>query len=257
MILDDILKRRREQLAREKARVSPEEMKALALSCSRPPLDFKKAISEKGINIISEVKKASPSKGIIADDFRPSEIAVKYEKNGAAAISVLTEEHYFMGSGEYLKEIRKNVSVPLLRKDFIFDSYQIYEARALGADAVLLIAAMLTAEEMKRLMAIAGDLGLSCLCESHNEAELKICKAAGADIFGINNRDLKTFRVDLAVTEKLAALVPKEGVIVSESGMLSADDVLRVMKSGAKAALIGESLMRDPALLASIREGAL
>ncbi len=254
MILDDILYYRRQQLEAEKAKISPEEIKAAALSCTRPVLDFKKAISKKGVNIISEVKKASPSKGLIDPDFNPVKSAAAYEKNGADAISVLTEEHYFMGSSKYLQEIRQTVNLPILRKDFIFDPYQIYEARVIGADAVLLIAAILSPAEMRELRILAQSLGLSVLCESHCEEELQTCISAGADIFGINNRNLKTFEVNLSVTEKLAALLPQGAVIVSESGMFSPEDIMKVQKSGANAVLIGESLMRDHSLLARMKE---
>lgn len=254
MILDEIMKYRREQLLREKERITPDVMRLAALNTSRTPKDFKKAISKKGINIIAEVKKASPSKGVISSDFRPVETAVNYEKNGADAISVLTEEHYFMGSSSYLAEIRKNVELPLLRKDFIFDPYQIYEAKAIGADAVLLIAALLTAEEMKKLRLLAQDLGLSVLCESHNREEIQTCINAGAEIFGINNRNLKTFNVDLNTTAELSRLLPKDSVVVSESGMFTAEDILKAKERGANAVLVGESLMRNPELLPGIRK---
>ncbi len=256
MILDDIVKYRRIQLEREKRSVSPEEMKRLALGCKRTPLDFKAAVSKNGLNIISEVKKASPSKGIISVDFRPAEIAVNYEKGGADAISVLTEEHYFMGSGEYLRQVRAAVNIPIIRKDFIFDPYQIYEAKVLGADAVLLIAALLSPEEMRSLRQLCSSLGLAALCESHNQDELNTCIEAGAEIFGINNRDLTTFNVSLDTTKKLAALLPKESVIVSESGMFTTEDLLAARRSGANAVLIGESLMRDPTLLKRLKEAA-
>ena len=254
MILDDIMKFRKEQLAREKAAVPDEEMKRLALECTRPTLGFKSAISKTGVNIISEVKKASPSKGVISPDFHPVKTAINYQNSGAAAISVLTEEHYFMGSSEYLRAIRQAVDIPIIRKDFIFDPYQIYEARVIGADAVLLIAALLTADEMRELRLLAESLELDVLCESHNEEEIQTCIAAEASIFGINNRNLKTFKVTLDTTEKLAKLLPEGSVIVSESGMFTVGDVLRVHDCGANSVLIGESLMRDPGLLSQIRE---
>ncbi len=254
MILDDIVKFRREQLARERAVLPESEIENIALSRPEPTKGFMTAITRPGVNIIAEVKKASPSKGLISPDFDPVTTAVNYEKNGAAAISVLTEEHYFMGSSVYLSEIRGAVEIPILRKDFIIDPYQIYEARALGADAVLLIAALLGPDEMKELRVLAESLGLDALCESHNEAELQSCIDAGAKIFGINNRDLYSFNVTLETTERLAAMLPKGAAVVSESGMFTADDVLRAKNAGANAVLIGESLMRDPALLAGIRE---
>ncbi|MCH5187396.1 MAG: indole-3-glycerol phosphate synthase TrpC [Oscillospiraceae bacterium] len=257
MILDDIVLYRKEQLKREKRKISPVGMEWLASECQRIPLDFKAAISAPGINIISEVKKASPSKGIISADFHPVETAVGYEKSGAAAISVLTEEHYFMGSGEYLQEIRKAVNIPLLRKDFIIDPYQIYEAKVLGADAVLLIAALLSADEMREYIALAKSLGLAALCESHNREELEICLCAGAEIFGINNRNLKTFEVSLDITAELSKLVPEGAVLVSESGMFTEEDIRKAAMSGANAALIGESLMRDPTLLRRLKGASI
>ncbi len=257
MILDDILAYRREQLEREKAKIPVSEMERLAVSCSRIPRDFKAAVSKEGVNIISEVKKASPSKGVISDDFRPADIAANYERSGAAAISVLTEEHYFMGSGEYLKSVRAAVSIPIIRKDFIFDPYQIYEAKLIGADAVLLIAAILDAAEMRELKALAGKLGMAALCESHNEKEIESCISAGAEIYGINNRNLETFEVDLSTTGRLAALLPENAVVVSESGMFTAEDIMLARKNGANAVLIGESLMRDPSLLKRLTEAAL
>ncbi len=254
MILDDILYYRKIQLEKEKSFIGLRAMRSGALESRRKPLNFKKAISEQGLGIISEVKKASPSKGLIAPDFDPVASAINYEKSGACAISVLTEEHYFMGKGEYLREIRLNVDIPILRKDFIFDPYQIYEARVLGADAVLLIAAMLSQAQMNELIGVTRDLGMYALCESHNRRELERCIQAGADIFGINNRDLNTFEVRLETTEELAGLVPKGAVKVSESGLFSANDIKRVQAAGVDAVLMGESLMRDPALLAALRK---
>ncbi len=254
MILDEILKYRHEQLARERAVVPESEMELLAKARTEPTKGFKAAISRPGINIISEVKKASPSKGVIYADFRPVETAVNYQRSGAAAISVLTEEHYFMGSSEYLTEIRQAVDIPILRKDFIFDPYQVYEARAIGADAILLIAALLTPLEMKELRILAESLGLDVLCESHNSREIHTCIQAGASIFGINNRDLTTFDVNLDTTGQLAPLLPEGALVVSESGLFTAEDILKVAKAGANAVLIGESLMRDPALLKNIKE---
>lgn len=254
MILDDIMKFRREQLARERAVVPESEMKLLAAARMEPTKGFKEAISRPGINIISEVKKASPSKGIISPDFKPVETAVNYQNSGASAISVLTEEHYFMGSSEYLAQIRQVVDLPILRKDFIVEPYQVYEARAIGADAILLIAALLTSLEMQELRVLAENLGMDVLCESHNVAEAEKCIRSGATIFGINNRDLNTFDVSLDTTKLLASMLPDGAVIVSESGMFTPGDILKAKDAGANAVLIGESLMRDPGLLKNLRE---
>ena len=243
MILDDIVEKRREQLEREKENFPLEDMKEMALNSRRVSLDFKAALKADGISIISEVKKASPSRGIISEDFRPTEQAKAYEEAGADAISCLTEEHFFKGADKYLADIRASVNLPILRKDFIFDEYQIYEAKVLGADAVLLIAAILSEEELIKLSRLAASLGLFCLTEVHNEEELQKVVRCKCDIIGINNRDLKTFHVDLNTTKRLAKLVPYDAVLVSESGMKNGNDIKEVKEYGADAVLIGETLM--------------
>lgn len=256
MILDDIKLRRTEQLEREKARISFADMKKAAERISAPCKDFKAALSVAAdeIAVIAEVKKASPSKGIIRPNFKPAETARQYERAGAKAISCLTEEYYFKGSGEYLKEIRKCVSLPILRKDFIFDPYQIYEARVLGADAILLIAAMLDTETIREYKKAADDLGLNVLAESHNEEELNIVLNVDCKIIGINNRNLKTFEVTLDTTERLGALVPKDRIIVAESGVASNGDVRRLKSCGASALLIGETLMKSSDIAKTLHE---
>lgn len=245
MILDDIVEKRKEQLKREKENFPLEEMKQMAANSKRVSLDFKAALRTDNIAIISEVKKASPSKGIISEDFRPAEQAKAYEQAGANAISCLTEEHYFKGAGKYLADIRANVNLPILRKDFIFDEYQIYETKVLGADAVLLIAAILQEEEILKFYRLAKSLGLYCLTEVHNEEELQKVIRCKCDIIGINNRDLKTFHVDLDTTKHLAELIPYDAVLVSESGMKNGTDLRMVKEYGADAVLIGETLMRS------------
>lgn len=258
MILDDIKIRRIEQLNRDKEKIPFSEIKKAAEAVvSTPCKDFKSAITpqdEKEIAIIAEVKKASPSKGIIQPNFKPAETAVLYEQAGAKAISCLTEEYYFKGSAEYLKEIKQKVSIPVLRKDFIFDPYQIYEARAIGADAILLISAMLDINEIREYRKIAEDLSLSVLAESHNEEELYKVLEAGCTITGINNRNLKTFEVSLETTKKLAKLIPDGCTIVTESGIASNSDIRTLKASGAKAALIGETLMRSGDIAKTLRE---
>ena len=225
---------------------SVEEMKekALALAADET-FPFEKMLKEPGIHYICEVKKASPSKGVIAEDFRPVEIAIAYEDAGAASISCLTEEHYFKGGSKYFADIRAKVDIPMLRKDFIFDEYQIYEAKVLGADAILLIAAILSEEKIKEFYDLAKSLEIDCLVEVHNEKELKKVVACGCDIIGINNRNLKTFDVDLNTTSKLAPLIPYEAVLVSESGMKDENDMKNVKEQGADAVLIGETFMRS------------
>lgn len=245
MILDDIMEKRKEQLQREKSKVSPEEIKEMAKRAGHRAVGFKEALKREGLSVIAEVKKASPSKGMIAEDFRPVETAVSYEKYGAAAISCLTEEFYFKGGSKYFADIRERVQIPMLRKDFIFDEYQIYEAKVLGADAILLIAAILDQNQLRKFYDLAASLGMDCLVEVHNEEELNKAVACGCEILGINHRDLKTFEIDLEITSRLAAKIPYEAVLVSESGMKQPADVLRVREQGADAVLIGEMLMRS------------
>lgn len=205
---------------------------------------FAKALRTKPLSIIAEVKKASPSKGIITEDFRPADQAIAYEAAGVSAISVLTEQDFFLGSDFHLTDIVNQVSLPVLRKDFTIDPSQIYEARILGASAILLIAALLPDDVLSSFRELAGELGLSVLCEVHTMDELMRALDIGADIIGINNRDLKTFHVDLSVTERLAPMIPQGRTIISESGIHTPADLSRCYRSGAHAVLIGESLMR-------------
>ena len=206
---------------------------------------FEQALSAPGLSFICEVKKASPSKGVIAEDFPYLQIAEEYEAAGAAAISVLTEPEYFLGSDQYLREIAARVKIPVLRKDFVIDAYQIYEAKILGAQAVLLICALLDTATLAQYIAAAGELGLSALVEIHNEAEAEQALAAGARIIGINNRDLSTFNVDLGLSARLRKLIPAGIITVAESGLKSPDDLRALKDAGIDAVLIGESLMRS------------
>lgn len=247
MILDDIVAKRREQLEREMRLISLEEIMGMSETKPRAKRFFNAINSERleRLTVISEVKKASPSKGIIKKDFNPVDIAVSYEKAEAQAISVLTEEYYFKGCSQYLKQIRQAVSIPILRKDFIIDKYQIYEAKAIGADAILLIVAILDKERLERFLTLAASLGIDCLVEVHDEKELKLAINCGADIIGINNRNLKTFEVNLETTKALAPLIPDECVIVSESGIASNNDMKALKACGVNAVLIGETLIRS------------
>jgi indole-3-glycerol phosphate synthase len=250
MILDDIVEKRRIQLAREISKIGREEMKRLALeaaaaSTDRTAKSFAKALAAEGLSVIAEVKKASPSKGLIQPDFHPAETAAAYERSGASAISVLTEEAYFQGGSDYLRQVREAVALPILRKDFIFDDYQIYEAKVIGADAVLLIVAILGDEEIRSFMALAASLGLDALVEVHDEAEMAHAIACGATLIGINNRDLKTFNVELSTTHRLLPMVPAGTLAISESGIRDARDMETVKAWGADAVLIGETLMRS------------
>lgn len=257
MILDDIAEKRKEQLLRDMAAVPPAEVMAAAEKAAKNDTgrSLRKALTSlPRPAVIAEVKKASPSKGIISEDFRPAEQAVAYQKAGAAAVSCLTEEYNFKGSAEYFKAVRKAIDLPMIRKDFIIDPYQLYEAKSMGADAVLLIAAILSEEQMREYRIIAESLGMDVLAESHDEKELEAVIAAGCSIFGINNRNLKTFEVSLENTKRLAKLVPDGGILVSESGIKTAEDMKFLANLGADAVLIGETLMRSGSVESSMRE---
>ena len=250
MILTRILEQTKITLAERKRSVSLDRLIEQARD-QEPALDFAAALSRPDtVNIIAEAKKASPSKGIICADFDPVNIARCYEENGAGAISVLTEEHFFQGHLDYLKDIRRAVSIPLLRKDFIIDPYQVYEARAAGADAILLIAAMLESPELKTLLHLAQDLGMHALVEVHTTEELKKALNVQPSVIGINNRNLDTFSTNIETTVHLRALIPKGIITVSESGIDTPDNIRRLRSCGIDAFLIGESLMReaDPGL---------
>ena len=255
MILDRIVSQNLEALEYRKRRLPIAELQKMA-SEQRPVLDLASALRGDGIQLIAEVKKASPSRGIIRPDFDPVEIAKIYAGNGAAAVSVLTEALHFQGSLEHLKNIRKALpdKLPLLRKDFIVDPYQIYESRTYGADSLLLIVAILEPERLQELLGISHELNMSCLVEVHNEAEVEIALKSGAKIIGINNRDLNTFGVDLATTERLRPLIPADRIIVSESGIKQRSDIEKLRQLGIDAVLIGESLMSAPDIAAKMRE---
>jgi indole-3-glycerol phosphate synthase len=210
--------------------------------------------SHDSIALIAEVKKASPSAGIICKDFDPVRIAKEYEAAGASCLSVLTDEKFFQGSLDYLRQIRAAVKLPLLRKDFIIDERQILEAIEWGADAILLIVSILTDEQLKKFHSLATDAGLAVLVEVHDEAEMDRALKISPELIGVNNRDLKIFKVDLATTEKLAAKVDRKKILVAESGIHKREDVERLKKCGAKAILVGESLLRDGNIQSKIRE---
>lgn len=258
MILDEIVEKRKIQLEREMAAADIETVKKAAERLDRQCIIFKNALAKPDrLSVISEVKKASPSKGLIQPNFDPVKIAKEYETCGADAVSCLTEEHYFQGSSEYFKSIRQAIGLPMIRKDFIIDEYQIYEARLMGADAILLIAAVLDDEKLKRFSDTAHSLGLDILAETHDESELERVLALDFDIIGINNRNLKTFEVTLETTARLAGMIPEGKVIVSESGIRDNTDMKTVRSYGADAVLIGETLMRSGnigATLTALRE---
>ncbi|MFI3200638.1 MAG: indole-3-glycerol phosphate synthase TrpC [Eubacteriales bacterium] len=206
---------------------------------------FEKALKEKGMSFICEVKKASPSKGLIANDFPYVEIAKEYEQAGASAISCLTEPRYFQGQDAYLEEITQAVTIPVLRKDFFIDEYMIYEAKVLGASAILLICAILTEDQLKRFFAIAEELGLSAIFEVHDEEEVQMAMNCGARIIGVNNRNLKTFELDLQTSVRLRSLVDEKVLFISESGIRTREDIQLLEQHNMNAVLIGETLMRS------------
>ncbi len=258
MILDTIAASTRRRVEAAKSSVSIEVIKQRALSLSKGQFAFENALSVPGLSFICEVKKASPSKGLIAPDFPYLDIAMDYEAAGASAISVLTEPEYFQGADMYLSDIRAACRLPLLRKDFTVDAYQIYEAKTIGADAVLLICALLDTQTMRDYLLICEELGLSALVEAHTAREVESALQAGARIVGVNNRNLKTFEVKLETCEKLRPLVPDNVLFVAESGIKTSDDIRRLSEARVDAVLIGETLMRSAdrkAALIQLRKG--
>lgn len=256
MILETIAEKTIERINAQKEILALSELKARVLEQmakgSLTPggeagaYPFEKALAKPGMRFICEAKKASPSKGVIAEHFPYVDIAREYEAAGASAISVLTEPFFFQGSDEYLKEIRKAVNIPLLRKDFTVDEYMLYQAKEMGADAVLLICAILSPMQLSEYSAIARKLGLSALVEAHDQAEVEMALTAGARIIGVNNRNLKDFTVDINNSVNLRKLVPADRLFVSESGMKTRADIARLEENGVNAVLIGETFMRSP-----------
>lgn len=255
MILEEIAAKTKERIEAEKERVPLLERKARAEALDvNTGFPFEKALAKPGIRFICEVKKASPSKGIIAEQFPYVEIGREYEKAGADAMSILTEPFYFKGSDAYLTEIRRETSIPLLRKDFTVDEYMLYQAKEIGADAVLLICAILSPMQLSEYKGIADELGLSALVEAHDEREVEMALTAGARIVGVNNRNLKDFTVDIDNSVRLRELVPRDILFVSESGMKTRADIARLEENGTDAVLIGETFMRSPDKSAMLRE---
>jgi indole-3-glycerol phosphate synthase len=252
-MLDKIVAQKREEVEQRR--------KAVTIAClqeriarQKPSPDFALVLKSDHIRLIAEVKQTSPSRGMLRPNFNPIELAQIYSDCGAAAISVLTETNYFMGSIEHLAAINKVVQLPLLRKDFIFDPYQVYESRAYGADALLLIAAILSQRQLKELVSLSHSLGLRCLVEVHNEGEVERAVLSEAEIIGINNRDLNTFAVDINTTCRLRPLIPKENIVVSESGIRSRSDMEKLRKWKVDAALVGEALVTAGDVTAKMRE---
>ncbi|MCL1963933.1 MAG: indole-3-glycerol phosphate synthase TrpC [Firmicutes bacterium] len=247
-ILERIVKAAKARVERDKKAGLPPQS-----ATRRPPFRFERCLRGPDIAFICEVKKASPSKGVLAEDFPYLDIALAYERAGAAAISVLTEPEFFQGHDRYLAEIREAVRLPLLRKDFVVDPFQIEQAARLGADGILLICAILEPAQLSEYIRAADSLGLSCLAEAHDEAEMNMALKAGARVIGVNNRNLKTFEVDINNSVCLRALAPKDVLFVSESGIRSAGDVERLRRHGIDAVLVGEALMRSPDQEAALR----
>ena len=243
-ILDELAAYARERVARAKENISLAELRRVALASPKGSFAFENALKTDDIAFICECKKASPSKGLIAPDFPYLQIALDYEAAGADCISVLTEPKWFLGSNDYLKEIAENVKIPCLRKDFTVDEYMIYEAKLLGASAVLLIAAILSQEQLSEYIDICDGLGLSALVEAHDEAEAIAAINAGARIIGVNNRNLKDFSVDTENSRRLRSMIPASVLFVSECGVRTAEDVQALRDIGADAVLIGETLMK-------------
>ena len=255
MILEEIAARTVQRVAEEKAAVPLSEMKKRAEALdANTGFPFRKALSGDEISFICEVKRASPSKGLIAPDFPYLDIARDYERAGASAISCLTEPFWFKGRDEYLAEISNAVKIPVLRKDFTVDEYMIYQAKTLGASAVLLICSILSKEQLSEYLGIAHSLGLSALVEAHDEDEVRTALSVGAGIIGVNNRDLHTFTVDINNSARLRKLVPPEVLFVSESGIKTAADIEALRSNGTNAVLIGETLMRSPDKKAALDE---
>ncbi|WP_337475887.1 indole-3-glycerol phosphate synthase TrpC [Acidaminococcus timonensis] len=255
MILDTLAEAARQRVAEAKKQKSLPELRKEAEALPRDRAgSFRKALNRPGLNFICEVKKASPSKGLIASDFPYMDIARQYEAAGAAAISVLTEPTRFLGSDRYLEEIRKAVQTPLLRKDFTVDEYMVYQAKVLGADAVLLIAALLSDSELREYRLAAESLGMDALVEAHDEEEVERALGSGARVLGVNNRNLKDFTVDIGNSLRLRPLVPKTIPFVAESGIRTRQQTAELELAGVNGVLIGETLMRSPDMKAMLEQ---
>ena len=253
-ILDRLADHARDRVAEKKAELSLTDMKRKALVLPKGNFPFEKALRKPGLSFICECKKASPSKGLIAPDFPYLDIAKDYEAAGADAISVLTEPKWFLGADEYLSAIARTMSLPCLRKDFTVDEYMIYEAKALGAAAVLLICAISAPDRIRDWIALCNTLGLSALVEAHDEDEVRTALDAGARIIGVNNRNLKDFSVDPDNSRRLRKLIPPDVLFVSESGVKTAEDVKALRDLGADAVLVGETLMQAKDRTAKLKE---
>ena len=254
MILDEICAHKREEVAHRKTQRSTEQLRDVIAALSSPPRDFRNALRAPGISLIAEVKRASPSRGVLIENVDSVDLGGLYEEAGARAISVLTDARFFQGSLDDLTCVRQGVSLPCLRKDFIVDAYQVYEARAAQADAVLLIVRVLSDAQLKEYRELANSLGMTALVEAHNEREIERALEAGAHIIGINNRDLDTFQADVSTTMRLKRHVPGGNVLVSESGIHTRRDVQMLEDGGVDAVLVGEALVTSRDIRATIQE---
>ena len=252
MILDKILEAKVREVEERRKLLPLMELKKNTPKFKR--VSFRRSLGKKEMSLIAEVKKASPSKGLLQENFQPIIIAKTYEESGAAAISVLTDGLFFGGSLDDLVEVKSNVNLPVMRKDFIIDSYQLYESKYAGADAVLLIARVLSEEELQEYVSLAEELDMDALVEVHNEEDVEKALRCGAEILGVNNRNLETFETDIGVTLRIASGIPKSLLLVSESGIKGGDDVKRLENAGIDAVLVGESLMTSKHIPSKIRE---
>ena len=258
-MLDEIVEKTKQRIEDEKKIITLDDLKnEVSLMKIEDDFPFKRALMEEDISIIAEVKRASPSKGLIAEDFDYLAIAKEYEDAGASAISVLTEPYFFMGSDDYLKDIAANVSIPVLRKDFVVDEYMIWQAKAIGASAVLLIVSVLDIVQLKKYLDLAHDLGLSAIVETHDGDEIRRALTVGAEIIGVNNRDLTDFTVDIENSINLRRCVSGDVVFISESGIKTKEDVTRLKENDVDAVLIGETLMKcddKKAMISELKNG--
>ncbi len=252
-ILDQILAQKQDEIHAAQAQAGFMAQIEQAAYHAPQPRDFKGALQRSTVALIAEVKKASPSKGLLVKDFNPVRIARTYEENGAAAISVLTDAKFFQGSLDDLRAVHASVRLPVLRKDFIIDAHQVYEARAAGSDATLLIVMALEDAQLRDLHSLITELGMSALVEVHNETELERALSVGASLIGVNNRDLRTFHEDLETTARVAALVPDDVTLVAESAIRSVEDVQRMGSYGARAVLVGEGLVKANDMAGEVR----
>jgi len=252
-ILDTILEDKRNEVAESKKRTGRGQIERLARDAA-PPRLFKKSLQQVPFAIIAEIKKASPSKGVLVQDFDHKTLAVEFQSGGATALSVLTDKKYFGGDASFIRDVKEVVDLPVLRKDFILDEYQVYESRAIGADAVLLIVRVLSMEELSSFHALAASLGMAVLVETHSKEEIEIANSIGAEIIGINNRDLGTFQLNVRTSVNLFPHIDKRAIAVSESGIFTRSDILVLQNAGFRAVLVGEALVTRENRPAAVRE---